>query len=481
MCDKPFFINPFVKKLTKAAITVLLCFLVYSNAWSASVKITGKAPEYASQTIELYTSHDFISEEKTPLGVIKFASDGSFNATLDITDITFCQAEFDGYKGMIYLEPGKTYELAFPPKRSLTEAQKRNPFVKPDPVWFGLISADKTELNYRIQYFEQEYAKLENKYFDRIFVSQEKSLVDTIKISLDKLFPKTNSPFFEAHKLYRKANLDFALYQAKSAEFMETYFNKNRPWYTLNSYAVIFEQVFSNYFIRINNDEVIKLINAADLSKLDLYFQSSLHFKRALSHLILLRSMKDAYYSKQFAKSAILKMLEQVKTSDWNSYEKETAQLIASQLVYLSSGTLPPSITMMNLSGQKISLSDFKNSYIYLHFTDPKNSICRQHLDMLKTIASHYKDKLIIINVIPDGKGFKNESNWPGIFATTSANIERTYKVKTYPNAFLIGKDGKLLLSPAPNPIDGFDRIMGQLIKSDYYKNVQKQSAPAIK
>ncbi len=481
MCDKPFPINRYVKKLAKAATAVLLCFLIYSNTWSAPVKITGKAPEYASQTIELFTFHDFISEEKIPLAVLKFASDGSFNATLDITDITFCQAEFDGYKGMVYLEPGKTYELAFPPKRSLTEAQKRNPFVKPNPVWFGIISADKTELNYRIQYFEQEYAKLENKYFDRIFVSQEKSLVDTIKISLDKLFPKTTSPFFEAHKLYRKANLDFALYQAKSAEFMETYFNKNKPWNTLNSYAVIFDQVFSNYFIRINNNEVIKLANTADLSKLDSYFQSSLHFNSALSHLVLLRSMKDAYYSKQFAKSAILKMLEQVKTSDWSSYEKEIARLVTSQLVYLTSGTVPPSIPMQSLSGQKINLTDFKNSYIYLHFTDPKNSICRQHLDMLKTIASHYKEKLVIINVIPDSKGFKNESNWPGFFVTTSANIEKTYKVKTYPNAFLIGKDGKLLLSPAPNPIDGFDRIMGQLIKSDYYKEIQKQGAPTTK
>jgi hypothetical protein len=100
---------------------------------------------------------------------------------------------------------------------------------------------------------------------------------------------------------------------------------------------------------------------------------------------------------------------------------------------------------------------------------------------MLKTIASHYKEKLVIINVIPDSKGFKNESNWPGFFVTTSANIEKTYKVKTYPNAFLIGKDGKLLLSPAPNPIDGFDRIMGQLIKSDYYKEIQKQGAPTTK
>lgn len=471
----------FVKNLFKKAVIIILIFLFHINSWSAPVKISGKAPDYALQTINLYTFHDIISEEKIPLGNIKFESNGNFDLTINIDEITFCQAEFDGYKGMIYLEPGKSYELAFPPKRTLTEAQKRNPFVKPDPVWFGLFSTDKSDLNYRIQQYEQAFVLLENKYFDRIFIRQENSLIDTVKHELNKQFIKTNSAFFEAHKLFREANLEFALNQGKSANFMSTYYRDIKPWHSLNSYAVIFGQVFSNYFNRVNNNDVIKMVNAGDLAKLDTYFQTNLHFNKELSHLILLQAMKDAYYSKQFSKASILKMITQVKSADWSSYEKEIAQLISDQLIYLSSGTTPPAITLQNLTGEKISLSQYRNAYIYLHFTDPKNSICRQHLDMLKTIASHYKDKLIIINVIPDGKSFKNESNWVGTFATTTDNIEKLFKVKTFPNSFLIGKDGKLLLSPAPNPIDGFDRIMGQIMKSDYYKEMQKQNTPSTK
>jgi hypothetical protein len=45
----------------------------------------------------------------------------------------------------------------------------------------------------------------------------------------------------------------------------------------------------------------------------------------------------------------------------------------------------------------------------------------------------------------------------------------------------VIGKDGKLLLSPAPNPIDGLDRQLGQLLKSDYYKEMQKSNGQNIK
>ncbi len=455
------------------------------KSWSAQVKISGKASGYALSSIELYVLHDFISEEKVKIGTIKFNTEGSFNLDVEITETNLCTADFDGYHGMIYLEPGKSYNIVFPPKRSLTESQKRNPFIKPEPIWFGISTPDKNELNVRIQQFEQEYAKLENKYFTQIFTNQSKSLVDTVKLRLDQEFPKTNSVFFESHKFFRKANLDFALNQGKSAEFMNTYFSSSKPMNNLAAYSVIFNQVFMNYFSMLTNasngTEIENLITSANLQKLDDYFQKQLHFNKELSHLVLLKSMNDAYYSKQFSKASILKLLNLVKSSDWSVYEQKIAQLISSKLTYLASGTNPPAIVLKSVNGQKINFSDFPNTYIYLHFTDPKNSICRQHLDALKVISARYKEKLVIINVIPENKSFKNDSGWAGIFTTTESNVEASYKVKTYPNSFLIGKDGKLLLSPAPNPIDGLDRQLGQLFKSDYFKELQKSNKPDVK
>jgi hypothetical protein len=460
------------------SISLILILFLNGNAYSATVKITGKVPDYARNSIDLCTLHDFISEKKNKLGTIQFNTEGVFSLEVEITETILGFADFDGYHGMIYLEPGKTYEILFPPKRTLTESQKRNPFTKPEPVWFGLINPSESELNFRIQKFEQAYTTLENKYFNQIFAGGSKSLVDTIKNTLDKEFPATNSPFFESHKFFRKANLDFALNQGKSSDFMKTYFCAIKPNYQLASYATIFNQVFLNYFTVLANStqfsEVGNMVNAAELSKLDDYFQKQLHFNRDLSHWILLKSLNDAYYSKQFSRASILKILDEIKTEGWSSYEQKTAQLIRTKLTWLSSGTIPPILPLIDLNGKKMNLSDFPNSYIYLHFTDPKNTICQQHLDALKIIATHHKEKLVIINVIPDRTGFKNDKEWAGIFTTTEKNILESYKVKTFPNSFLIGKDGKLLLSPAPNPIDGLDRQLGQIFKSDYFKEMQK-------
>jgi len=447
---------------------------------AATVKIFGKNSDYAQNSIQLNRFHDFISEETIKLGTIRVNSAGEFNLEFELSETSFCFADFDGYYGMIYLEPGKTYELILPPKRTLTEAQKRNPFAKSEPVWFGISKPDQNELNVQIQKFEQAYSRLENNYFDQIFINRSKALVDTVKKILDKDFPNSNRPIFESHKNYRKANLEFALHQGKSESFRETYFSKGKPSYNLAAYSNLFNQVFSDYFNVLSNAknqaEIKNWIQNGSLQNLDEYFQKQLHFNKDLSHWLLLKSMKDAYYSKQFSRTSILKMLDQVSKSDWTAYEQKTAQFIRAKLVYLSVGTFPPALDLKDLKGQNIRFSDFRNKYIYLHFTDPKNTICQQHLHELKKIAAHYPEKLVIITVIPSGSTFTNTSNWAGIFATTNTNPEESYKVKTFPNSFLIGKDGKFLLSPAPNPIDGLDRHLGQLFKSDYMREMRQNA-----
>lgn len=450
------------------------------KAFSARVVVSGKAPEYAGNKIDFYTLHDFISGNKENLGTFTVKSDGSFELEADLNQTRLGFADFDGYHCMIYLEPGKNYQILLPPKRNLTPAQKRNPFTKTDEIWLGVLNAGKDELNFRIQEFEQKYLELENRIFNEVFLSQSAKLVDSVKNELAREFPKTDDEFFEDHKFFRIANLEFAVNQGRSAEFMKTYFSTKKPPYELNAYATIFNQEFSNYFTSLSTSPhqsaVSQLIINSELTKLDEYFQQKLHFNPALSHWVLLKSMKDAYYNKLFDKAAVLKLLDQVNVeAGWSEYEKETARLVRRDLTYLASGTFPPKITLKKPDGQPVDLGNYRGSYIYLQFTDPKNIICAQHLDALKKIAANFNnEKLVIINVIPQNQEFKNEREWPGIFATSSDNLSETYKVKTYPTSYLISKDGKLLLSPAPNPIDGLDRQLGQIFKSDHLKEMQK-------
>jgi hypothetical protein len=452
---------------------------------ASTVKISGKDIEYANQSISLNSYHDFISEKLVHLGILHFNSEGSFKLEFELQLTQFAFADFDGYHGMIYLEPGKSYQLVFPPKRTLNEAQKRNPFAKPDPIWFGIQNFQKDELNVLVQEFDKEFERLESQYFNRIFINQSKAYLDTVINQLDQKFHPNPNEFFETHKTFKKAMLEFALNKGKSENFVRQYFVSTKPSIQSLAYSNLFNQVFGNYFTTLENSnkypEIKNLVNDARLAELDKYFQEKLKFNSDLSHRIILKSLKDAYYSGFFPKSSIFQMLDQAAKLDWTSFEQKTAQLIRNQLTYLTSGTVAPEIDLKTKDGKLISFSDFKGKYILLHFTDKNNAICQQHLETLKTIGEKYKYQVIVINVIDQLKNFANEKNWVGFFVETEAPIKEIYKVKTYPTTYLIGKDGRLLLSPAPNPIDGLDRQLGQILKSDYIREMQKKNNPAIK
>lgn len=468
-----------VLKVKYLSFSVCLILIFLTTASTAAITtLAGKNADYKNNKIDLNYYHDLITKEPVKLGTFNFQPDGSFSLDVNIQETKYCFADFDGYQGIIYLEPGKKYEIIFPPKRTLTESQKRNPFIKSEQVWFAVINNNEDELNHIIQKFEKRFAILENKYFDQIFVHQNKSYVDSVKMKFSDEFAETKNIQFEKHKKYRIAALDFALNKGKNAIFQEQYFEANKPEYFLEAYSSIFNQVFSNYFNILLSSEhstVIKnLISSGNVTRMEVFFMEKLNCNKVLGHLLILKALNDAYYNKAFSKNNILKLLHSVKTSAWTDYEKRISELIINKLTYLSSGTDAPQLSLMSIDGKRINPNDFVGKYVYLHFTDHYNTICQQHIEHLKSIESLYKDKVVIINILHKSNGFTNSKNWPGIFTAGNSEVEKLYRVKTFPTSFLINKSGKLLLSPAPNPIDGLDRQIGQILKSDFMKERSK-------
>jgi hypothetical protein len=446
---------------------------------AATISISGKAPEYRGNTIELYVLHDFISGEKIPVAQIRFSADGSFSTQITITETNVIYSEFDGYLAQFFAEPGQNYKLIFPPKRVLTEAEKRNPFFKPDPVFLGVESPDPNELNHQIEAFENACGNLESKYFERIFLNKSQALIDTIKNKLAVQFPRTTNPYFETYKTFRLSTLEYALHQGKNQAFIKSRFIETKPQPNVPTYCTVFKQQFGNYFrysaTNPDGDQVRELVNSGNLAELMNFLRTNKHFPEATARLITLLGLKDAYYSNQFDKKSILRMLHEAsQQTNWSTADRETAQYLYAQITYLAQGSTPPAIHLKNLQGKPVSLESFQDKWVYLHFTDPNNPISRQHLDFLKKIAANYP-QLVIVNVIPSTAAAQvSKAGWAGIFTTTTDDIEKLYKVRTFPVSYLIGKNGKLQFSPAPNPLDGFERQFSQLVNTERIRQMRE-------
>lgn len=460
-------ISPSMNKLVFTFFVLLSA--VEIMAQSAILK--GRAPEYAGMELPVFTYSDFISEEKTEAGKIRFQSDGTFSCTINIASTSVYFTEFDVYQASLYMESGKTYELLFPPRQQKTEAQKRNPFFNPIPVWFMINNQAADELNLQIKNFETDFRQLEDKYFFDIYEKRLKSSLQLVQSELAQKFPKTENRYFEEYKKYRLANLEFALHQGKSAEFVSKYFGKAATQLQLPAYTNLFNQVFTNYFSFLGNSlhdqKITGLVNSGKITDLEIYISEKNGWNQDASQLIILRALKDAYHSGQFSKQAVLSSLKQASESNWPDKYKQIARNILQKTSYLMPGSNVPYVNFSRTDGQLISLDQYKGKYVYLHFTDLQNPICRQHLDALSPIALQYKINLAVI-FVTDGKPTEAQARqYTGTFVSTNDKGKAAWKVKTFPCSYLIGRDGKILQSPALNPMNGFESQLRQLLEKE--------------
>ncbi|MDX9883192.1 MAG: redoxin domain-containing protein [Prolixibacteraceae bacterium] len=459
----------------------LFLFIFAGQVFAQTSTLKGIAPEYAGMELPVYTYSDFISEEKTEVGRIRFQQDGTFAAPINLPYTAVCFTEFDIYQAMIYVEQGKTYQIQFPPRQKQSEAQKRNPFFSLLPVWLKITNHPDHDLNLLIKNFEAEFRILEDKHFYNIYEKRSKTSVELVKTELQKKFPKTENRFFEDHKKYRTGNLEYALHQGKSTEFVNLYFGKTSPRMQVPAYTNLFNQVFANYFSFLGNSEhdqkITSLVNAGDIQSLEKYLSVKNGWNTDACQLIILKSLKDAYYSGQFAKTSVAAALAQVADSNWPEKYKLVAANVLKKIIYLLPGTIAPELPLTRTNGQKVSPADFRGSFVYLHFTDLQNPVCRQHLEALKPVADQYKTNLTVI-FITEGKTPETEARkCTGIFTTTTEEGKTAYKVKTFPSSYLLDREGRIVASPALNPMNGFENQLRQLLEKERIEKLRNKQS----
>ena len=448
------------------------------------VTIKGNASDYAGYIIELYQLADPFSEVKNIVSSFQINADGSFQTEIQLNETTFCQADFDAWQAEIYMEPGKNYNLVFPPLNKVSDLQKRNPFFNAETVSFGLIDAPEDDINRMIQAFEQIYTEQENYFFNKIYLAKSQSAVDSLENIMEQKFPVSDNRYFEDYKFYRLGSVEYALHQGRNDSFVETYFVKRGANLQLQPYKQLFEQLFTNYFSVIGNSigsETFKrMVGQADLNGIETYFISTKNWSQELTHLVILGSINDAFYQGQFGENSLLRLLDKIIQSSWPKSEQQIASALKEKLTYLLPNSIAPQLSYTDFDGKKHTLSELAGKYVYLHFTSVSNPICRQHLDYIKSNMQSILQNVTFVHLIPESEMSKKElimqQDWPGNFYIVSESETDTYKVKTYPSAYLISPEGTLILSPAQNPMDGFGSQFSNILKQKRIEELRNQS-----
>jgi hypothetical protein len=60
----------------------------------------------------------------------------------------------------------------------------------------------------------------------------------------------------------------------------------------------------------------------------------------------------------------------------------------------------------------------------------------------------------------------KNKYDWKFLLYDRQPGVLKDYDIRAYPTYFLIGPDGKLILSPAPSPSENFESRLFEIMKA---------------
>lgn len=447
--------------------TTILFFLIATFAHAQMVTIKGNAKSYAGETLKWKCYEEQITFAEKELAQCKVGQNGDFEFKFSISETLLSFIHLNVFKGILYIEPGKEYEIVLPQKVNKLPEDELNPFFEETEFYIRVLNAGDNELNQKIREFNRLYDSYLSKYFQQFKGKLSKTIADSIFNALEKEIPDDNNTFFKNYKKYNYASLRLMAYERNKEKLIDKYFHNKAILYQNPAYMDMFNQLFSNYLSYFSKTRKGKrlpyyLIRTQSLQKVKSVLDSVEVLRNdTLQEMIICKSLFDNFYKDDFPKESIIFMMDSLKISAVNEQNRIIARNIYNRITNLLLDYIAPDFEFPDADNQLHSLSGYRNKFVYLNFVNPKSYTCQQELEVLKQMYEKKYEMLEIVSIcvcdnITEMKKFTEEKGykWPFLFYNYDKDLLKKYNVKVYPTYYLINPESKLAMSPAFPPTE---------------------------
>ncbi|UCG28013.1 MAG: redoxin domain-containing protein, partial [Bacteroidales bacterium] len=240
-----------------------------------------------------------------------------------------------------------------------------------------------------------------------------------------------------------------------------------------------FSQVYRNYLEYLSKTGNIENIHSIVNEEKDLHLLLNTIYRAGavendtIVEYIVLKGLYDGYFSSEFKESAILEMLDTLRNTTGIKEHRLTAENILTKVTRLKTGNKPPGFTLPAFDSTLVSLDDLKGKFVYLNFCTSLSFPCLSQFNLIKPIYEKYREVLHVVTVSVDEDNSRfmnlirtNGYTWIFLDARDQPDIINLYDIHAFPTYFLIGPDGRLVLSPAPEPGADFERYFSDVLRS---------------
>lgn len=445
----------------------------------ATTKISGFAPDYVGQTVELFEIEDYFSMREQLIATTTVKEDSTFDFQFfnEITQRVIVKSNKN--TGFLYIQPKGNYEIYLP-------SSNRYDAYRPlgNEVEIAFFNLDSTDINYQILAFDKWMNTFLGTYFPskRINGSEFVSQLEIFKENAEKYYEKDTSLFLKTHVRFSIAALDdiqFAGARNRYEKF-DFYLDNFPVSYTSDSYMNYINSFYANIIPKLSketNDKVYlgilkssptMIINAlakeytlrptlVKTSKGDKMIGNA-----RLRELVMIKGLSSVYYSADYPKTNILKVLDSLSIYSIFAENKVIAKNLIYRLTELVPGAKSPDFLLTTSDHKVRTLSSYAGKYVYLHFFSASNKESVKELDLMKSIYDRYKGEVNFISIYEKDENLTKKSReifksipWEFFELDPDDQLYKTFKPSSYPFYVLIDQAGYLVgipaLSPKPN------------------------------
>ena len=461
-------------KKNKSILTLILLFLISNIAVAQNVKIKGNVNE-PNALVRLLTYNDMLTYEQTAVYETKSDDKGNFLIQAEINDVTMAQVAVNLERVDLLIKPGANYEVGIlipEQKDNVSYFERENPTLR-----FININDGELYSQYYISNMIIDDFLYEN--FNQLYRNRRIYLLDTLDAVIKRNIPEIKSDFVKDNIRYRKAAIQMVVNNDNGKKVMNQYFNKQSVLYSNPAYMNLFQELFANYL----PSNLIPSLELQQMFYMDYdKFMSFLKGKdvflaenQNLAELIVAYNLKRMFYELQNDRNAILDKLNEIAQNTKNQKNKEIVKDILKQINRLSFNSEAPVFSLKDKNGNEVKLADYKDNILLVQFVNKVSSMTDYQFEVLKDFSNQWQDTIQIVTIatkesFEDFEKLFEEKNyrWKLLNLENEILLLEKYQIKTYPDYVIIGKNGKIGMSPAPSPEQYLDFHVRRLYK--YYK-----------
>jgi peroxiredoxin len=460
-------------------LLLAILFTIILNLPVSATIIRGHNKEYAGKELRFYKYSDPVSREKIYILSLKVDGEGNFMSQTDITNATCLFCDFGIYRGMLIPEPEKTIDLLLPPLREKSFSEMKNPYFEPVEFWFLTSTGD--HLNDRISEYDTELNKLTDINLTKLYLNQSQDAFDSLAFNLHKFINPGSSEILKVHNELKLKSVEYDVFRLSPGKVSETFNSVNPAYWELPAFLELFDKTFANRLSLelgvVNNKNIKQAAFNADTEFFLNLTKSKYLLREPASSFALLKMLHDAFYSGDVPEQAIIKMISSgFFSNNKNDRIRNMSANVLNKLKYLSPGTPAPVICLKNTDGEKICSDKTTEKYKYLVFADTEMIICREQLKYLQKIKESFSKHLEIIIVIKKSdlielKIFLDRHKIPGLHLIDEKNeFSEVYRIKSYPQCFLLNEKHQIVLKQTKAPLDGFEQQFAALLQKKLFE-----------